>query len=153
MNKITKIIAWTGASLVVGFFLFYFLFLNHVSVNELGVAYNASNGNMVAQEHPGWYLTSPLTRVAYLNLLPERVEIPSSAKVINAKMVRFKKEGWREYVEIQGFGYDLNTTQSSAMLGYAFSGKDWPFLEITEELAVATTTTGTITSTTRTNAK
>ena len=141
-QKIKKPAIWIAGSFITGLFLFYLLFLNHVTVNELGIAYNSSSGTMTAQEHPGWYLTSPLTRVAYLDLKPMRVDITSTAKVINARIVVFQKNYWRDYVALQGFGYDLSTTQESTMLGYAFSGKEWPFLKITEELSQTTVSNG-----------
>ncbi len=114
-------------------FGFYFLCLNHVDVNELGIAYNSLNGQVTPQKDPGWYVTHPMIKVTYVNLLPQVVHIPSDAKVINTKIVRFKPEGLKQFIELHGFGYSLGQNMNSRLLGYAFSGQEWPFLEICQE--------------------
>lgn len=113
--------------------LFLILFLNHVDVNQIGVAYNPISGQYYSQKTPGWYITNPMVRVAYIDTLPIRVTIPSDAKVINTRLVRFKIEGLDEYIKLQGFGYELTTSLENVLMGYAFSGKEYPFLEIMEE--------------------
>jgi hypothetical protein len=114
-------------------FSFYFLCLNHVGVNQLGVAYDPIGGQIAKQKVPGWYITGPFVRVAYIDILPIRVTIPSAAKVINTRLVRFRAEGLDEYIKLQGFGYDLTTSLENILMGYAFSGREYPFLEIMEE--------------------
>lgn len=133
MSTKQKILAIVGGSIIVGSFLFYLLFLNHVSVNEIGVAYNPVNGSVTKQEHAGWYFTNPLVRVSYLSTLPIKVTIPSQARVIVQKLVRFKPAGLNEYIELQGFSYGLNSDQENVLLGYAFSGQDYSFMEILQE--------------------
>src|SRR3989338_1784843 len=89
-------------------FFYWILCLNHVDINEVGVAYNSLDGTVTVQSAPGWYRTHPFVKVAYISTLPMRVEIPSSARIIVAKMVRFNPEGLNEYIRLQGFGYDLS---------------------------------------------
>ena len=115
------------------FFFLYLPFLNHVDINELGIAYDSLTGTVTLQQEPGWYSTSPFVRVAYINTLPIRVIIPSNAAVINQKVVRFKEEGIDDFIRLQGFSYSLNSSLSNILLGYAYSGKTWPFLEVMQE--------------------
>lgn len=120
--------------LILLFPLFWMLFLNHVDINEIGVAYNSWNGEVTVQDEPGWYITNPLTLVASISTLPRKVDIPSNAVVVNAKVVRFKKEGVQEYIRLQGFQWFLSDKAlDNILMGYAFSGKDFPFLEIIQE--------------------
>jgi len=112
---------------------FWVAFLNHVHINEIGVAYNSWSGDVKVQENPGWYLTSPMVQVVALSTAAHQVSIPSSAVVINTKIVRFKKEGVQEFIRLQGFSYSLHDSFDSILMGYAFSGKEYPFLEVMQE--------------------
>ena len=132
MSKLAKAGIWAG-SVVVLMLGFYILCLNHVHINEIGVAYNSLNGKVDVQDSPGWYFTSPFVQVITLSTLPHRVSIPSAAVVINTKIVRFKKEGVEEFIRLQGFSYSLSQSFESILMGYAFSGKTYPFLEIMQE--------------------
>jgi hypothetical protein len=129
-KKILAILPIVAASFLL---LFYVSCFNHVSVNSVGVAYNSLNGNLSLQPHPGWYVTSPLTRVVNLDMLPHRIELPSPAKVVTAKMVRLNPTNVLEFVRYQGFSYDLNISQYSIMMGYAFSTDDHNFIEVVAE--------------------
>jgi hypothetical protein len=112
---------------------FYFLCLNHVGVTEIGIAYNSIDGTVSVQPHPGWYRTSMMTRVTCLSVLPMRVTIPSEATIINSKIVRFNPEGAAEFIKRQGFSWDLKTKEENILLGYAYSGQKFSFLDIIEQ--------------------
>jgi hypothetical protein len=112
---------------------FYFAFLNHVSVNEVGIAYNSISGEIKEQRHPGFYVTSPATIVGYLSTLPTKVTIPSDAKIINSKIVKFNPDYLNEFIKDQGFKWGLSNSQESIFLGFAYSGKKYPWLEIVQE--------------------
>lgn len=112
---------------------YYVLCLNHVDVTEIGVAYNSVDGTVTVQEHPGWYKTSIMTRVTTLSTLPIRVTIPSEATIINSKIVRFNPKGATEFIKRQGFSWDLKTKEENILLGYAYSGQKYPFMDIIEE--------------------
>ena len=132
MDKIWKIVI--GLAIPVVLLLVFFLVCwNHVHINEIGVAYNSMNGKVTIQDNPGWYLTNPFVQIVNISTLPHAVHIPSGAMVINAKIVRFKKEGIEEFIRLQGFSYSLSTSLDNILMGYAFSGKDYPFLEVMQE--------------------
>jgi hypothetical protein len=109
---------------------FYCLFLNHININEVGVAYNSIGGKVWVQQRPGWYLTSFTVRVAVIPTIPFKVSIPSEANVINTKIVRFNPAGIDEFVRLQGFSYFSDQSIQNILMGYAFSGKSYPFLDI-----------------------
>lgn len=111
---------------------YYFLCLNHVSINEIGVAYDSRNGS-IAVQHPGWHITHPLVRATTITLLPLRVDGPyqtSARGVINVKLVRFRPERIEDFIKTQGFQYMGGYCEKSIFAGYAFSGKEYSFLEI-----------------------
>ncbi|MFA5051855.1 MAG: hypothetical protein WC544_02205 [Patescibacteria group bacterium] len=127
---------WAGiaiaALIVLAFFFVYLPFMNHTSVNQIGICYDAGNGKIWTQEVPGWYWTNPLVKVAYITTLPVRVTVPSEAKVIVSKMVRFKPEGLDEFIRLQGFSYYQNI--ENIFLGFAYADKEYPFLEVIQTM-------------------
>jgi hypothetical protein len=119
--------------LFLSLFIFWLLWLNHVGVNEIGITYNSLNGRVTVQENPGWYITNPCVREVNISTLPIRLTIPSSANVIVTRMARFRKEGAIDFVNLQGFEYRLSSSFENILLGYAFSGETYSFLEIIQE--------------------
>jgi hypothetical protein len=117
-------------ALILALVTFYCACLNHIGINEVGVAYNSIGGHVWIQDRPGWYLTSPTVEVAVIPTIPLTVQIPSEAKVINVKIVRFRPEGIDEFIRLQGFSYFSDQGIENILMGYAFSGKDYPFLEV-----------------------
>lgn len=132
-ETLKALLAAVAIALFVGGPLFWLFCLNHVSINELGIAYDARSGAVNVQETPGFYRTSPFVKVTYLTTQPIRVTIPSDAAVIVTKIVKFKKEGVDEFIRLQGFSYQMNSSLPNILLGYAFSGKLWPFMDIMQE--------------------
>jgi hypothetical protein len=118
---------------IVFLFFFWIFCLNHTSVNQIGVAYNSYNGEIKVQDKPGWYRTGVLVKVAYVSTLPVKVTIPSEAKVIVSKMVKFNPAGVNEFIQMQGFSYNMNSSLSNIMLGYAFSGNTYSFLDVIQD--------------------
>jgi hypothetical protein len=128
---------FTGIGIVLGLALvggfgFYIFCLNHVDLNEIGIAYNSADGQMKIQA-TGWHITSPMVRVTYLPTVPIQVDTVHSSKVITAKMVCLNTNGVHELIRLQGFSYSLGTGFNSIMKGYAFSGNKYPFLDILQE--------------------
>jgi hypothetical protein len=118
---------------LVACYLYYQLCLNHIGIGECGVAVNTYNGEVMVQTNIGWHYTGPLTHVVKLSTLPLTVHVPSDAKVINTKIVRLKPEHAVDFVRIQGFSYTLGGQLENILMGYAFSGKSFNFLEVVQE--------------------
>ena len=115
----------SGASLVALFF-FWLLFLNHVDINEIGVAYDSRTGKLSKQEC-GWHLTEPWVEATTIPTIPVRVEIYNHNRFILPKLVQFQPEYYKEFIEIEGFKYFIDIPVIFSQ--YAYSGKDWPFLK------------------------
>jgi len=126
-------------SLLVVWTVFWAACLNHVQVNEIGVAYDSMDGKVMLQSEPGWYMTTPLVKEVSLTTAPMTVHIPSEAKVINTKIVRLRGEGIKDFIRLQGFSYNLGSQLENIMLGYAFSGKQYSFMEVIQEGGPETT--------------
>lgn len=133
-KRIATVLGYIVVVVPVVFIIFWLGWLNHVGVNEVGVAYDSIRGTVTTQTIPGWYITAPWVKVSYVSTLPFKVEIPSNARVIVAKIVRFKVEGLDDYVRLQGFSYSMNSSMKNAFLGYAFSELEYPFMEIMQDV-------------------
>jgi hypothetical protein len=44
--------------------------------------------------------------------------------------VQFNLEGLDEYIRLQGWEYSMDSQLPVTMRGYAWSGQEWPFLDI-----------------------
>jgi hypothetical protein len=121
-----------GVALLAGS-VFYLACMNHTSINEIGVAYDANTGRVWIQTQPGFYRTSPLVRVTYISTLPIQVTVPSNAKVIVSKMVRFRPEGIDEFIRLQGYSYLSSSNLPNVMLGWAYTGGTYSFLEVLQD--------------------
>jgi len=112
---------------------FYTLCINHVPANSVGVQFDAISGEIATQPHPGFYVTHPFVKATSVSTLAMSVHVPSNAKVINTKVVRLRPDKVLEFVRIQGFSYDLGRGLGELLMGYAFSGQQFSFLEIIQE--------------------
>ena len=114
--------------------LFYLLFLNHVDINEVGVAYNSLNGQITLQTNAGWYITSPAVKVVNVNCWPTKVSLNtgSSANVIGTKIVRIRKDKVMDYINFQGLQYSWGNFQQ-ILTAYTFCGTQYNFIEVIQE--------------------
>lgn len=119
-------------AVVLGSPLFYIFCLNHVSLNHIGIAYDSSDGSVAVQQ-PGWHRTSPFVRVANVSTLPFIVRIPSQARLVNQRLVKFNQDGAIDYIKEQGFEWLNSQEFESIMLGYAYAGRDFAFLDVIEK--------------------
>ncbi|MDD5251471.1 MAG: hypothetical protein PHT12_02450 [Patescibacteria group bacterium] len=133
MSKGLKLLLGSVTALLLGLCSFWVGWLNHTNINQIGVAYNSFGGNVWIQDRPGWYITPPTVKVAYISTLPIKVTVPSNAVVIITKVVRFRPEGVDAFIRQQGFSYFSSSELENILMGYAFSGGTYPFLEIVQD--------------------
>ncbi len=127
---------------LVGLLGFYIMCMNHIGIRHIGIAYDSWEGTVSIQQ-AGWHRTGPQVQVAEVSLLPTRVCMNGGVRQLNCRLVRFKAEGIQSFIAEQGFHYyndhahesDGSHISGMALIlkGYAYSGKDWPFLEVIEE--------------------
>ncbi len=90
-------------------------------------------GEIQPQKDKGFIVTPFYIRTTTFPTNPIEVSIISKAKVINSKLVRFKPEGIEEFIKLHGFEYNTQQHFKAILLGYAYSGREWPFLEVIDE--------------------
>jgi hypothetical protein len=121
--KMLAVIALTFAS--------WIFFLNHVDINEIGVAYDSRTGTISAQ-HPGWHVTAPWVKATTIPLIPLRVDIYSgsqrTSRFILPKLVQFNPAHLEEFIKVEGFRYFGNQGIEYVFAQYAFSNQKWNFL-------------------------
>ena len=114
--------------------IFWLFFLNHVDINEVGIAYNSRTGE-IHQQPVGWHITNPWVKTSALPIIPVRVEIYSGttrgSRFIPPKLVVFKPEHLEEFIKIEGFRwYGAQSYGIEGMFAqYVYSGKEWSFLQ------------------------
>jgi len=117
---------------LVAAFAFWLFCLNHVDINEVGIAYNSRTGE-IHQQPVGWHVTAPWVKTSALPIIPIRVEIYSGTTIKNRfilpKLVVFKSEHLEEFIKIEGFRWYGAYSIELMFAQYAFSGKEWSFLE------------------------
>lgn len=129
--------------------LLYFLCFNHTEPAEAGIAWNPISGELSAQApgDSGWHLTAPWTRVARIDLRPQRVCITTAGRGVNCKLVQFQLDGLKAFVDAEGFRYYWWANRVSynygyseeyrgfrdILRGYAFSAKQYPFIKVLED--------------------
>lgn len=133
-----KLIGLVIALLLTSSLVYYFLFLNHIGIGEVGIARDSRSGKMWLQDKPGWYVTDFTTKVMTVETLPFKISPfhGTRTKLINEKIIRFNPDGYEAFVDREGFGYHTGMSMTSTLAAYAYSGKPWPFLTIVEETEV-----------------
>lgn len=143
-----QVVVPSGISFLV--FLFYLGFLNYLEPAEIGIARNWITGEMWIQDDPGLYISPPWVWVSCIDTRPVRVAVTSAGRGYSAKLVKFNKDSWREFVELEGWhfywlynrlsfngGYDEEYRGMRDILrGYTYSPKKYPFLVVLEEYHV-----------------
>jgi hypothetical protein len=127
MTRLNKILIGVGATLTSAL-LGWLLFLNHVDINEVGVAYDSSKGTITKQS-PGWHVTPLWVRATTIPLIPMRVQFQTESRFILPKLVQFQPEYTEEFIRTEGFRYYGVNGLSYTFAQYAYSGKEWPFLK------------------------
>lgn len=124
------------------------LSVNYLEPQERGLTWNVASGELGVQARAGWHAHPPWVLVSVVDIRPARVCITTSARaVLNCKLVRFVPEHYRTFISVQGFGFYWWANRFSfnfgyreeyrgmrdILRGYAFSSKQYPFIEVLEE--------------------
>lgn len=134
MNKIIK----TTITLIFIFFAFWLFCINHVSPNEIGIAYDRTNGKISVQQI-GWHITAPYVKATTISDLPKAISLTSdnynnvsSFGIYPPKFVqlRIKPEMVEDFFHDIGFKY-LYQYEQETYMKYAYFQKNRPkWLEI-----------------------
>ncbi|MFH1405158.1 MAG: hypothetical protein ABIH21_03625 [Patescibacteria group bacterium] len=115
---------------------------NYVEVHEFGYTFNALTGEAKPIEHNGYIATPPLLVSVYMiDTRPVQVCITANLsstsgtgnteRTLNCKLVRFKPEGFKTWLEYQGSGDYNGINLQSVLKAYAYedAGRNYDFLE------------------------
>ena len=147
MNVSPKKAIWGGATLIFMMLFLYLFLFNCTEPTEVGIARNRISGQMWLQDKGGWHLSAPWVSVAVIDTRPMRVAVTSAGRGYSAKLVQFKTDSWKEFVNNEGFHYYWWANRISFNLGhdetyrgmrdlirgYAYSSKQYPFIKILSE--------------------
>ena len=125
---------------VIGFLIWYGLWVTTVENYELGFSFDRKTGKIEQINHQGWVIRTPVRySVHAIDMRPHQLTISANQRVLNAKLVRFNPKGLATFVEWHGrsAGDDVYNLQE-ILKCYAFDvadGRDCPFLEVIQEIA------------------
>ena len=104
------------------------LFCFHwTAVHEIGIRRNLFTGTLSLDNQPGPELTYPWVQVSKIDTRPRRLCVECDCKNINCRLVSFNPQGWKEFVEREGFGYWWWSNRISFNSGSdkEYRGMDW----------------------------
>jgi hypothetical protein len=127
---------------------FYFFCFHYINVHEVGIRRNIINGELSIDKTPGMYISAPWVQVAKIDTRPQRLCIECDCRNITCILVSFNPEGWREFVQKEGFRYywwsnrfSFNSSHKNEyrgmkdiLKGYAFDGYQYSFLKFEKNI-------------------
>lgn len=139
---------WIIAGIIAGILLiggcstrvFFFTFVDSY---EVGYKFDKITGQTTVLETTGWEKVIPfVTEVHSIDLRPMQIRIEANNRVLNAMLVRFKKEGIMQFLDLHGRDDYDQMKLSPILMSYAYEGygsnsynrdelqKKYKFLEI-----------------------
>jgi hypothetical protein len=124
---------------LIGFGIWYGLWVTTIDQHELGFVFNRGNGQIDKIDRKGWVIRTPIKySVHKLDLRPYQITISANQRVLNAKLVRFNPDGLAKFIEWHGRNAgDLTSNLLEILKCYAFdkaNGEDCPFLTVVQEI-------------------
>lgn len=124
-----------------GLALFYALFVTYVEQHTLPYKFDRLTGEVTILERTGYIVTPPfIVEVKSIDLRPHQVMIKvghsqsdtANKRVLNAKLVQFKKEGFFEFIKLHGL-QNGNVSEILKIYAYDSEERDFPFLKVESE--------------------
>ncbi len=117
-RKLFKAVAVPGAILFILLGLFRALFLTFVDGHEIGYMFNKQNGEITVLDRTGYFWVVPFYTAVYtIDGRPTQVRIEANNRVLNAKLVRFRKtsDAVKQFIQMHGLkDYDAEVTGTSS---------------------------------------
>lgn len=127
---------------------FYLACVHYTDIHQAAIVWDRFSGQMNIDTVPGFNISAPWTKVVKVETRPQRVCVTSATKSFNCKLVKFVPGMYKELLRVEGLHYywlynriSFNGGYSEEyrgvrdlLRGYAFSGKQYPFISILEEL-------------------
>lgn len=144
---------WANLGVVVGSILvialvllalFRILFVNFVDNYQLGYKFDARTGEITILDEVGYYVTPPIiVKIHTVDLRPWQVCINANKRVLNCKLVQFKRDkkgleifiSWHGRDNYEGGREEIGSfTDILKSYAYEGSGKSYPFMTILRDL-------------------
>ena len=136
-NKLLKILIGLSFAFLFWLFCFSYNTWHHVSIER-----NWLTGKTILNE-AGFKITPPWTQVIRIDTRPAKVCVECSCRGITCELVQFDKNGWEEFLAIEGFRYYWLSNRVSInfgheneyrgmkniLRGYAFDKKEYKFIK------------------------
>lgn len=136
--------SFTTATIILLLYLTCFAYLDtyHIAIDR-----NIFTGENTIDSTHGFELSAPWVMVSRIDTRPMAVNIPSSARVLNRRLVQFVPAHWKEFVDMEGYEYwwwrnryswnfghdEENKGIKDVFIGYAYSGVQHKFLREIKE--------------------
>lgn len=104
--------------LLLSLFLFYLLFIYYTDIHQIAIKRNFLTGETSIDTIHGFSISSPWTMVSRIDTRPQRICITSSTRNFNCMLVSFNKDGWEEFIQLEGFYYYWWANRFSFNMGY-----------------------------------
>lgn len=129
-------------------FLFWVFCFHYTDSHQVAIARNEVSGELWLDDKPGPNISAPWVKVVRIDIRPMRVCVSTSSRSFNCRLVEFDKNGWREFVETEGFryywwdnrfsynsGYDDEYRGMKDLLrGYSFDSEKRKFIKVTKTI-------------------
>lgn len=136
-SKIRKGLKVTGV-----LFIFYLLFFNFLTMNQISFNHNIIDGTVQCDTVPGFKLSAPWIQVSKIDKRPVRVSIDCSCRNLTSKLVQFNPKEYESFIQKEGWGYYWLRNRISfnfgnkeewrgfdnVLRGYAFDQEKYKFL-------------------------
>ena len=123
-------------------FLFYLLFFNFVTMNEVTLNHNMIDGTVQCDTIPGFKLSAPWVQVSKIDKRPVVVSVDCACRNLTSKLVAFNPKEYKSFVQKEGWAYywlrnrisfNMGNKQEwrgfdNVLRGYAFDGQKYKFL-------------------------
>lgn len=133
---------------VTSIFMFWLFCFHYTNVHQVGICRNIFTGETWLDDVPGMSITAPWVQVARIDTRPHRVCVECNCKNATCVLVSFDSNGWKEFVEREGFRYYWWSNRFSfnsghkeeyrgmrdILRGYAFDGHNYSFIKIEKSL-------------------
>lgn len=146
LPKPSKLVKRVAAALSILIALWLFLF-HWTGIHEVGIRRNIFTGELSLDSTAGFEITAPWVQVSLIDTRPQRMCVECDCRSLSCKLVEFNPDGWKQFVENEGFRYYWLSNRISfnsgsdeeyrgmdwVIRGYAFSETAYPFIKIMKE--------------------
>jgi hypothetical protein len=143
LNRYFKITI-LGIIISISIWIFFF---HWTGIHQIAIKRNVFTGSIEIDTVAGIDFSSPWVQVSRIDTRPHRLCIDCECRALNCKLVEFRKEGWKDFVDREGFRYywlDNRLSFNSGskqeyrgmdwiLRGYAYDEQSHSFLKITKE--------------------